>query len=463
MAPRRPDPMTVADVKNYTTGVKWLMEHIDHEAQRIVKYSDESFNLDRMRSVLGLLGNPQSQVRAVHVAGTKGKGSTCHMVSSMLEACGYTVGLFTSPHLIDLRERITINGVMVTYPAATQLFRQVAEAESKMTDGPLTFFEIITAMAFKHFADEAVDVAVLETGLGGRLDCTNVCEPMVTAITQISLDHMHILGESLPEIATEKAGIFKANVPAITIDQPGGVMNVFKEQAERIGAPLMVTGKDIDFSSRFESNRELGPHTRVCLTTERSKFEHLAVPLKGEHQAMNCGLALSIIDSLKGHDFNLPDAKVIEGLAKTPAQGRMEQVWPLPRVYIDGAHNPSSLQALIKALGAHIQYDSLVMIFGCNQDKDVDGMLEQVALGADKLVLTQAKGQPRACEPEFLKNRFGELSTKMVQTAPNLTEAIKVAARAVSREDLVLVTGSFYLAGEARKYFLDKAAKSRKK
>lgn len=448
-----------SSITNYTTALRWLYEHIDHERMRLVRYNERTFSLARMRKLLDLIGNPHQQVRCVHVAGTKGKGSTCAMLASMLESCGYTVGLYTSPHLIDLRERITINGHMISYNDVAEAFKQIAEVESAFKTEPPTYFEILTAAAFKYFADQAVDLVVLETGLGGRLDCTNVCQPLVTGITHLSMDHMHLLGDTLDQIAREKAGIFKPEVAAISVQQEPEAADALRAVSEEVGAPLQFTGRDIEFSHRFEANKELGPHSRVSLTTERSRFEHLAVPLRGEHQAHNCGLALAILDRLKLHGFDLPEHKVIEGLAATRLDGRMEQVWSEPRIIIDGAHNATSVQALIRALGAHVSYDSLVLVFGCGQDKDVRGMLKQVSLGADKIIFTRAKNNPRAEEPADLLTRFADISGKMAQTAPNLEAALKLAARAVSREDLIVVTGSFYLAGEARKYFQDAVAK----
>ncbi len=454
------DPSTIT---NYTTALRWLYEHVDHERQRMAKYDQPTFNLDRMRKLLHLLGDPQDQLKIVHVAGTKGKGSTCAMIGSMLQACGYTVGSYSSPHLIDLRERITIDNHMVSYADCAELFKAIAEVEHKFgKTNHLTFFEIMTAAALLHFQQEAVDIVVLETGLGGRLDSTNVVTPLVTAITGLSMDHTQFLGKTLPEIAREKAGIFKPGVPAISIVQDKEASETLRQVAEEVGTTLEVTGKELDFSYRFEANRELGPHTRVCLTTEHSKFEHLPVPLKGEHQAQNCGLALAVLDKLTAHGFTLPLDKVIDGLAATELPGRMETVHDTPRVIIDGAHNGASITALTKSLGAHVQYDSLVMIFGCGQDKDINGMLKQIALGADKIIFTRAKANPRAEEPEDLMRRFTDLSPKMAQCAPNLEAALKLAARAVSREDLIVVTGSFYLAGEARKYFIDAKAKQAK-
>ena len=447
------------DVTNYTTGLKWLYDHHDHERKRVVRYDERHFSLSRMRRLLAALDHPEQHLECVQVAGTKGKGSSCAMLANMLSGCGYQVGLFTSPHMIDLRERITINGQMITYPACANAFKAVAEAEQSLGDNQPTFFEALTAVALLHFAEQKVDVVVLETGLGGRLDSTTAVTPVATGITHISKDHTNILGEDLPSIAKEKAGIFKKDVPAISVKQEPEVADVLRETADEVGAPLSFTGEQLDFSYRFEANRELGPHTRVCLTSGNSRYEHLAVPLRGEHQAHNCGLALALLDQLKGRGFELPEDRVITGLAETELPGRMEQVLDEPRVLIDGAHNGASIQALIRALGAHISYDSLVMIFGCAQDKDVNGMLKQVALGADKVIFTKAKSNPRAMEPMDLMDRFAELSGKMSQTAERLPDALKLAGRAVSREDLIVVTGSFYLAGEARKHFQDLRAK----
>jgi dihydrofolate synthase/folylpolyglutamate synthase len=455
--------LTAAGITNYATATRWLYEHVDYERLRIVPYNNQTFSLDRMRSLLDLMGNPHDELKCVQVAGTKGKGSTCAMLASMLQACGYTVGMYTSPHLVDMRERITINGQMISHADMTDILRGIATLEPKLEEKGLSFFEIITAAALRYFADQAVDIVILECGLGGRLDSTTVVTPIVTGVTQISLDHMNILGKTLPEIAREKAGIFKKGVPALSVEQDSSVVPVFEEVAQGVGAQLEFTGRDIDFSYRFEANRELGPHTRVCLTTPTSRFEHLPVPLRGEHQALNCGLALAMLDKLRTHGYNLPEEQVVAGLAQTRIPGRMEQVWSEPRVLIDGAHNAASIQALIRALGAHIAYDSLVLIFGCGQDKDINGMLKQIALGADKVIFTKSRTNSRAVEPEELMTRFIDLTGKMAQTAPSLEDSLKLAGRAVSREDLIVITGSFYLAGEARKHFADLANKKKQR
>jgi len=422
---------------------------------RVVPYNTKTFSLDRMNKFLKLVGNPHNELKCVQIAGTKGKGSTCAMLSSMLQASGYTVGLYTSPHLVDVRERITVNGEMISHADLTESFKNLQKLEKKLGEDLPTYFEVLTATALRYFADQAVDIVILETGLGGRLDSTNVVTPLVCGLVHISLDHTNILGDRIVDIAREKAGIFKKNIPVISVGQTEEVCEVFDEVAEKVNAPIEYTGNQIDFSHRFEANRELGPHTRVSLTTKTSKFEHLPVPLKGEHQAHNCALALALLDKLKVHDFSFDQDKVVEGLAKTVLTGRMEMVFKEPRVLIDGAHNADSIYALIRALGAHISYDSLVVIFGCGQDKDISGMLTQLSLGADKVIFTRSKLTPRACEPADLLSQFTEITGKMAQTAANLEDALRLASHAVSREDLIVVTGSFYLAGETKKFFID--------
>lgn len=443
----------------YAEALAFLMDRVNLERANQRKIDPSVFKLERMRALMTALGDPQSQIKTVHVAGSKGKGSTCEMIASCLQACGYTTGLYTSPHVVDLRERVRINQRMVSEDEFRGLMGEVAVATAAIEKefGHPTFFELITALSFLHFARQAVDIAVIEVGLGGRLDSTNIITPEVTVITSIQLEHTHLLGDTVEKIAREKAGIIKPGVTVITAAQAPGVIEVFREIAEPQRAPVAVLGKDIDFSYRFEASPELGPHARVCLTTPRSNYEHLPVPLKGEHQAFNCGLALAVLDKLRERGFETAERSVAAGLAKTPNHGRLEQVWDRPRIIVDGAHNPESIHALVKAIGAHIRYDSMVVIFGCASDKNVTGMLSKIALGADKIIFTKASGNPRSMDPRELQRRFADVSSKMTQIAPNLKEAINLAARAVARDDLVCITGSFYLAGEAKRLLAEKS------
>ena len=444
-------PKGSADINSYSAAVRYLLERTDFERMRAVKYNETTFKLDRMEQLLAKLGNPHKQIRSVHVAGTNGKGSTVHMIGAMLQACGYTVGVYTSPHLVDLRERILINGQLIEKSAFTDLMKRVAKAAEKAGVEP-TFFEAMTAVCFQHFAEQAVDLAVVEVGLGGRLDSTNVIRPEACVITSIDYDHMNFLGNSLEEIAREKAGIFKQYVPAFIFESEPAVERTIVEVAEKVGAPLRIVNKDIDYSARFCVTDDLGPHTRVCLYTKTSRLEHLPVPLPGEHMASNCGLALAVVDHLKTVGFDCPEDKITAGLAATRVPGRMQLVWDRPRVLVDGAHNPAALGALMRCAGAHVPYDSMICVFGCCSDKDVPALIDKVNLGADKVIFTRAASNPRSADPEDLQKLFNERSGKMSQVAKTLPEALEMATRAVSREDLVCVTGSFYLVGETLKH-----------
>jgi len=438
---------------SYQSALKHLFDRDDFERARVRRLSPDEFKLDRMCALLKKLGDPQSTVPAVHVIGTNGKGSTCHLLSTALRSCGYTVGLFTSPHLQDVRERIRINGQVISTGDFTGLMAKVAKAAEAVekSHGVPTFFEMITAIAFMHFADEALDVAVIECGLGGRLDATTCLEPSVVAVTSISLDHTQLLGETPALIACEKAGAFKPGVPVVSIPQTDEVMATLKQEAERVGCPISVLGDEIEFSSRFEATPKVGTHTCICLSTERSEFEHLTVPLMGEHQALNCGLALAALDVLRSQGFDTPEMQVINGLSGLTIPGRMELARERPRVLLDGAHNADSLKALIRSIGAHIPYDSMVVIFGCGEDKDVDSLLRTIALGADKVIFTRARKNPRAMDAEELQHRFAEISPKMSQVAGTFAEALELGERAVNKGDLICVTGSFHLVGEAKR------------
>jgi dihydrofolate synthase/folylpolyglutamate synthase len=434
----------------FTKAINFLMQQTDYEKMRVVRYNTTTFSLDRMRTLLKHLGNPQTKFKTAHVAGTKGKGSTCHMLAAMLQAGGLKTGLYTSPHIVDIRERIRLNGEMIRHEVFTSLVKKVEPALRKMTSDRPTFFEIFTAMAFCHFADQKVDIAVIETGMGGRLDSTNVITPEVCAITSISKDHMSVLGNTLSKIAEEKAGIFKKDVPAVTCIQDVNVTEVLRRVAGTSKSPLQIVGQDIEFSYRFEITRPIGPHMRVCLTTETSRFEHLAVPLMGEHQAVNCGLALAMLDKLKQRGLPFDDVKALEGLAKVKIPGRLEVLSRAPHVIIDGAHNAASVQALFRGIGQHIPYDSMVVIFGCNCDKDIDGMLEQISLGADKVIFTKSVNNPKAADPQELSALYTDRYGKMAQVADSIGRAMEIAERAITREDLITITGSFYLIGEAK-------------
>ncbi|CAN5802204.1 folylpolyglutamate synthase/dihydrofolate synthase family protein [soil metagenome] len=444
--------------------LRYLDGRVDLERiSRAGAAAKEAYRLDRMRALAQALGDPQADLKAVHIAGTKGKGSTCEMTAACLEGCGYTVGIYTSPHILDVRERIRINRVPVGERDFADLTRRVAQAARAIepAHGPATFFEVTTAMAFLHFRVQAVDAAVIEVGLGGLLDCTNIISPLVTAITMIGLDHTEILGNTVELIAAQKAGIFKPGVPALTIPQEPKVLAVLEAAARDARCTLSVLGRDLDFTARAEHAPRGGVTLRATLVTERNEFDHVAVPLAGDHQAQNCGLALAIIDALTTRGFYCDPGAVSRGLETTSLPGRFELAVATPRVILDGAHNPDSIAALLRTLKGRLQYDSLVMVFGCAADKDAPGMLRAVAGAADKVIFTRATGNARAAEPRDLARKYHELSGgKMFQVARDLGDAMELALGAVGREDVLCVTGSFYIVGEVKRWLLGRGRKS---
>ncbi len=435
------------DIRTFPSATKALLNRPNLERIRQNRVPADVFKLKRMEQLLDALDNPHHGLRAIHVAGTVGKGSTVAMLDSMLRGCGWATGVYTSPHLIDIRERITINGEMISRQDFTTLTQKVVEAAEKVAP-EASFFEIMTAMSFLHFADQAVDISIIETGLGGRLDATNLVTPAATLITKIDMDHQHLLGNSLADIAREKAGIFKPGVPALSVRQDPEAEAALQEVAEQVGTEIRVVGKEIDFSSRFCVTDDLGAHMRICLRGERHQYMHLPVPLAGAHQADNCGLALAALDLIDSGTTEFDEAAVFRGLATTVHPGRMHMAWKQPRIMVDGAHNPIAMQALMREIGSHVPFDSMICIFGCNDDKDVDANLEMLSLGSDKIIFTKASDQPRAVEPQELCSRFESLKGRTCQTTETVQEALQIATHAASRDDLICVTGSFYLVGE---------------
>ena len=439
-------------IRTFRSAVNYLDSLTNFERSPRAAYDTTNFGVARASRLLSALGNPQKALKCVHLAGTKGKGSTATMLAEMLRGCGMKVGLYTSPHILNIRERIAVNGQMISEPAFAKVIAAVANITMKARVAHPTYFEMITAGAFYHFANEKVDVAVIETGLGGRLDATNVISPEVIGITSISYDHLAQLGTDLVSIAKEKAGVFKQGVPVISSPQSPEVKKALIDEAGSVDAPLRFSNEGVDFSYRFEFSRSAGKHARICLTTPHSRFEHLLVPLYGAHQAVNCSLALRLLDVLKSRGFPVDDQEAMTGLSNVKLPGRMQIISDEPRILVDGAHNAASIEALVRGTGQHITYDSMIVIFACHKDKDVSGMIRQIQRGADKIIFTST-GAPRSSEPSELAAEYTEQSGKMAQIAPTLEAAMRIALSALTPEDLICITGSFYLVAEAlRKY-----------
>ncbi len=447
-------------VRTYRAAVDFLDAQVNYERRPPSSRAKARgvYSLSRIKRLLTELDNPHRAFRSVHIGGTKGKGSTATMLAHMLQNNGLRVGLYTSPHLIDVRERIVVNGETISEAAFAKVIGTIADVVSKCkTDAP-TYFEILTAAAFLYFREKKIDIAVVEVGLGGRFDATNVLRPEVCGITNISLDHMAQLGGTLEQIAEEKAGIFKEHIPVVCAPQPKNVKQVLRKAAEKTKSPLLFAGNEagdqIELSYRFESSRSGGPQARICVTTPTSHFDHLAVPLVGEHQAVNCGVAIGILDQLKNRGFTIDNEAAITGLSKVKLQGRMEMICDEPRVLVDAAHNAASIEALMRAIGQNIPCETTVVIFGCCNDKDIDGMLRQIQLGADKVIFTNIDSS-RSADARELGTRFAEISGngRMAQLSGNLSQALVIAQKAITRDDLICVTGSFYLVSEAKELF----------
>jgi len=443
---------------------EFLNSRINVERVSPDKVESEVWKLDRMRAMLEQLGNPHEGLEIVHIAGSKGKGSVCNMLECTLESCGYTTGVFTSPHLVDVRERVRIGGHPISealFDRSLEVCRDAARAIEK-EHGAATYFELITAMSFVVFAQEAVDFVVLETGIGGRLDCTNVVRPRVCGLTSIHLEHTQILGKTLAEIAAQKAGIMKRGITTISTSQGDEVKEVFIQHAKENGSTLEFLGEGVAYSRRFQSGDGRGPHARICVGDEADGFEHMAVPLLGMHQADNCGLVLAIIIELRRCGYELHERMVAAGFEQIRKHGRLEEIYSDPRILIDGAHTPESVRETLKAVGAHFNYDSLIVIFGCAMDKDLEGMLDQLDRGADKVFFTKASDNPRAVEPERLQTLFAGNHSVMSEPKASVKDAINDAVRAVralAGNDLILLIGSFYIAGEAKALFEERKSR----
>jgi dihydrofolate synthase/folylpolyglutamate synthase len=398
------------------------------------------FGLSTISRLLRGLGNPQDRFSSIHVAGTNGKGSIAAFLSSILAHGGYGVGLYTSPHLVRFNERIQINGRAIS----DQDVAHVAEAVQRVyTQGePPTFFECATAMAFYHFASERVDWAVLETGMGGRYDATNVVHPEVSIISNISLEHQDYLGKTLSDIAGEKAGIIKPGTGVVTGVRQEKALGVIEQVAKEKGAPLCRLGKEI----RIRKNKD-GSFTYVGMYR---RWPGAKIEMIGEHQITNAALALGAVDLLLEKGLHLTDEAIYTGLAATRWPGRLEVVSRRPLVLLDGAHNPSAARILRKFLQDSIDFQRLIMVVGILRDKAWRPMLRELAGVADAMILTRPQYE-RAADPYELAGFVRTLSQD-ITVVPHLPDAVSLALDKAGHGDGVCITGSLYTVGDAKAY-----------
>lgn len=437
---------------NYDEALAYIYGFSDYERRKDVAWSPTRFSMERVERFCDLLGRPQHAFPSVHVAGTKGKGSTAAMLHSALVADGLRAGLFISPHLHDFRERIRVGHDLIPPEDLAALTTEVAPYVDRLHAeqpevGQMTTFEVLTAVAFLHFARRNVPVAVLETGLGGRLDATNVVRPLVAVITSISLDHVNVLGNTIAAIAREKAGIIKDGAVVVSPPQPAEALAVLEEFCRERGAELRLGGRDWRWWEEKEGD---GP-ARLAVAGGFAAYHGLAPGLRGRHQLMNAATAVVALEAMRERGLAVARESVATGLATVRWPGRLEVLRERPTLVVDGAHNGDSARRLREALAEEFRYRHLWLVLGISSDKDVDAILRELVPVADNVVAARSH-HPRALPAETLAEHCrGYRAT--VRTAPDIAAALALVQARANADDLICVTGSLFAAAEAREAF----------
>jgi len=463
------DPSTPGDA----AAERFLLGRIDYERTHSPAYALSEFKLERMAELLDRLGNPQREVPIVHVAGTKGKGSTAAMIATALGGAGFRTGLFTSPHLLRMEERLVVDSAACSQEQLRDLVGIVRPHVEAMDAAPLaegdpsggpTYFEILTALALVHFAAHRVQAAVLEVGLGGRLDATNVCQPLVSVITSISFDHTRQLGDTIAAIAGEKAGIIKPATPVVCGATQDEARDVIAAIAHDRQAPMCLVGRDFTFDYRppheVETRDDRGRVDVWLRTGVESngdgapvRFENLPLALLGRHQAANAATAIAALCELRRQGWSIPDAAIAQGLAEVRWPARVEVVSRGPVVVVDSAHNVASIEALLAVLEESFRVRRKVLVFAASQDKDVQGMLERLLAAFDEVILTQYVLNPRALPAARLAQTAGQIARRMprapiLRVEADALRAWQGAGNVAGPDDLICVTGSLFIAAE---------------
>ncbi len=425
---------------SYNSALDYLYSFVDYSLKHSSELAKADFNLDRMRLLMARLDNPQDQYPLVHVAGTKGKGSVCALIASGLESAGYSVGLYTSPHLLDYCERIQINGQPVSHQGLVDLIEKIKPAVAAVPK--LTTFEITTALAFMYFAEQHVDAAVIEVGLGGRLDATNVVSPQVSVITSLSYDHMAVLGNTLAQIAGEKAGIIKPGVPVVSAPQKDEALQVLVRVASERSAPFTLVGRDVTFEGLGHSLD--GQSLKV--KTAENEYTY-TIPLLGSHQVQNAAVAASALWALRGRRIAIPDDAIRRGLASVRWPARFEVVRREPPVIFDCAHNQDSFARLRQALDDYFPGRPVYLIFGASEDKNIPGMFTEIQPKVRQMLVTKSF-HPRALEPEKIEALAVQAGIPSL-IMPSVEDAFAHALE-MSQKDgsIVLSAGSMFVTAE---------------
>ena len=430
----------------YEQALAFLDGFTNYERSLRYPYDGWAMNLERVGRLLAALGEPQKKFPIIHVAGTKGKGSTAAMIESILRAAGLRTGLYTSPHLLTFHERVRVNGEVITEAAIAGIVSRLQPAAETLSResslGALTYFEILTALALAHFAEERVEVAVLEAGLGGRYDATNVCDPAVAVVTPISFDHTDILGDTLAKIATEKAMIIKPGKPAALGPQPAEAGAILTARAKEVGAPLFRMEDHYQGRRRSEGLRG----QRFDLQGDRELLD-LRLPLLGDHQLQNAALAVLSCDLFFGAARRLPESAIRQGLAAVRWPARFEVITGKPTLVLDGAHNAASAKYLAETLRRIFSGKKILAVVGLGADKDVEGFFRELGPALSAVWLTKSWTM-KAVPAERLRSALAGFEGKLAESE-TVAGALRQALAAAGPEDIVLITGSFYVIGEA--------------
>jgi dihydrofolate synthase / folylpolyglutamate synthase len=427
----------------YDDAIAWWYGLIDYERRAP---QPDDLKLEQMRALLGLLGDPHRRLRIIHVAGSKGKGSTSAMLAQVLRSAGYSTGLFTSPHLIAVEERIQTNGQSISHAEITVLLNEVHDALTPNITP--TFFEVCTAVGFLHFVRRRVELAVIEVGLGGRFDSTNVVNPLLAIITSISYDHTKILGDTLGQIAFEKAGILKPGRPAVSGVLAPEAMIVIEQIARERRCPFVQLGRD--FHATYSHGHVQGGRSRVSIRTKTRQWPESELSLLGAHQAANAAVVVASVEELRRQGLNISDDSVVRGLASVNWPARVEVLHRKPIVILDCAHNGASIQALIDTVIESFPAARRLLIFAASSDKDVPGMLRLLAQRFDRILLTRYTHNQRAVPPERLAECLREIGSTPNEVHSSASAAWRSAWAQAKSDDLIVVTGSVFLAGELR-------------
>jgi len=397
--------------------------------------------LERIEHICEKLGNPQKNYKIIHVAGTNGKGSVCKFLESILRCSGYNVGIYLSPHLQRFSERIIVNNKEISESEIVSLVKNIKPIVDEMNENPPTYFEIVTAMAFQYFKEKNVEFAVVEVGLGGRYDATNIVDPIATVITNVTLEHQNILGKKVEEIAFQKAGIVKDNVPLITAAS-GKALNVIKEVASEKNSPVTIV------NDTFWEKNQGGVDWQEFLVKGRLKEYVVKTSLGGKHQGENIAVTLATIEKLQMNGVYITDESIFNGIEKTIYAGRMEIVGFEPLILLDGAHNVAGINCLKDTLKEDFVYDKLILVLGILSDKNVKEMLKIITPLADVVVTTKSHNE-RASDPHKLKEM---IKGKEVVIKDKIPDAIDYAKKIAKKSDLICITGSLFTVGESRDY-----------